>query len=428
MSGRAALVALGELSLINPPTNLQGLGPEDLVSFIPMSDVTDHGEWAVRRNRPLSEVRAGYTAFQEGDVLFAKITPCMENGKGCHAVGLTRQVGFGSTEFHVLRASEKAEARFLYHWSQSSELRLRAEAFMSGSAGQQRVAPGFFNSLLVLGLPLPEQRRIAEILDAADEAVRRSEALLAKLEQVKAGLLHDLLTRGLDEAGRLRDPEAHPEDFQDSILGRIPREWDLRSLQSCCGPLITYGIVQAGPHVENGVPYIRTGDMSGDSLQVEGLLRTSRSIARSYARSEVKAGEIVCAIRATLGKVLEVPPELDGANLTQGTARIAPHPEVCGHYLLWCLRTKPLQSQFEMAQKGTTFAEITLTDLRLLLVPLPPLPEQRRIAAILDAHRRPDPRRAGPTRQAPPDQEGPDARPPHREGARPGSPRRPPPP
>jgi len=284
------------------------------------------------------------------------------------------------------RDSRTLDPKFLFHAIACPDLQQAITDSVQGSTGLKNLSQKFFCSLEIVLLPLPEQRRIAEILDAADETIRKSEALLAKLEQVKAGLLHDLLTRGLDKIGRLRDPEANPEQFQDSPLGRIPREWHLRSLQSCCGPLITYGIVQAGPHVQNGVPYIRTGDMSGDSLQVDGLLRTSRSIARSYARSEVKAGEIVCAIRATLGKVLEVPPELDGANLTQGTARIAPHLEVCGHYLLWCLRTKPLQSQFEMAQKGTTFAEITLADLRLLLVPLPPLPEQRRIAAILDAH------------------------------------------
>ncbi len=74
--------------------------------------------------------------------------------------------------------------------------------------------------------PLPEQRRIAEILDAADDAIRQTERVIAKLRQVKAGLLHDLLTRGLDAQGRLRDPIAHPEQFKDSPLGRIPREWE----------------------------------------------------------------------------------------------------------------------------------------------------------------------------------------------------------
>ena len=72
---------------------------------------------------------------------------------------------------------------------------------------------------------LPEQTRIAAMLDTVDEAIAKTEAVIAKLKQVRAGLLHDLLTRGLDENGQLRDPVAHPEQFQDSPLGRIPKEW-----------------------------------------------------------------------------------------------------------------------------------------------------------------------------------------------------------
>ncbi len=84
------------------------------------------------------------------------------------------------------------------------------------------VSKGDLQNLHVLLPPLPsEQRRIAEILDAADEAIRQTERVIAKLRQVKAGLLHDLLTRGLNEHGRLRDPQAHPEQFKNSPLGRI---------------------------------------------------------------------------------------------------------------------------------------------------------------------------------------------------------------
>ncbi len=80
--------------------------------------------------------------------------------------------------------------------------------------------------------PLPEQRRIAEILDTLDEAIRKTEQVIAKLQQMKQGLLHDLLTRGIDENGELRDPERHPEQFKDSPLGRIPREWEVAPLEN----------------------------------------------------------------------------------------------------------------------------------------------------------------------------------------------------
>ncbi|MFH1993639.1 MAG: restriction endonuclease subunit S [Pseudomonadota bacterium] len=80
--------------------------------------------------------------------------------------------------------------------------------------------------------PINEQRRIAEILDAIDEAIQKTEALISKLKAIKQGLLHDLLTRGLDEAGKLRDPKAHPEQFKDSPLGKIPKEWQFGSINN----------------------------------------------------------------------------------------------------------------------------------------------------------------------------------------------------
>ena len=157
----------------------------------------------------------------------------------------------------------------------------------------------------------------------------------------------------------------------------IPEHWALKPLKALVrsGTTITYGIVQAGPDVPDGIPYIRTSDMSGDVLREAGYLRTSPEIAAAYARSTVRAGDLVIAIRATVGKTLPVPPKLDGANLTQGTARIAPGPEVAASYLL---------QGFDAVSKGATFKEITLDMLRKFRVPVPPLPEQAAIAAHLD--------------------------------------------
>ncbi|MCY1541028.1 Type I restriction modification DNA specificity domain protein [compost metagenome] len=147
---------------------------------------------------------------------------------------------------------------------------------------------------------------------------------------------------------------------------------------------ITYGIVQAGPHVPDGVPYIRTGDMSGDALVRESMLCTSRRIANSYARSEVRAGDIVMAIRATVGKVLPVPEDLGGANLTQGTARISPNSMTDGAFLLWAIRHSRAQQAIQLEIKGTTFAEITLGALRQVPIAAPmDLTEQREIAKRL---------------------------------------------
>jgi len=123
--------------------------------------------------------------------------------------------------------------------------------------------------------------------------------------------------------------------------------------------------------------------MSGNVLPKTGYLRTSPEIASSYARSRVDAGDLVIAIRATVGKTLIVPPSLDGANLTQGTARIAPGPLVSADYLEYLLNSSGASQGFEAVSKGATFKEITLEMLRKFRVPVPPADEQVAILGYL---------------------------------------------
>lgn len=266
-----------------------------------------------------------------------------------------------------------ADARFLHYRVNRDDYWPR-----SGSA-QPFIKPSDMKACWIALPAKPEQSCIARVLDALDTAIHQTEAIIAKLKQVKQGLLHDLLTRGIDANGELRPPQSQaPRLYKPSPLGWIPKEWDVRPLSDYTSADITYGIVQAGPHVEGGVPYIRTGDMSGERLLADGLLRTSRRIADAYRRSEVRSGDIVIAIRATVGKVLPVPIELDGSNLTQGTARIAPNTRTDPIFLLWAIRHRRTQQSILAEIKGTTFAEITLHDLRKVPVAAPlDLNEQR---------------------------------------------------
>ena len=232
-----------------------------------------------------------------------------------------------------------------------------------------------------------EQAKIAEVLSTVDRAIEQTEALIGKQQRIKTGLMQDLLTRGIDEHCNLRSEQTHK--FKDSPLGRIPAEWDVERLDDIVDESITYGIVQAGPHVDGGVPYIRTGDMRGDEINVEKLLRTAPQVAKSYKRSAVWVGDIVFALRATVGKVLPVTVELYGANLTQGTAKISPKKSIDSDFLLWAMRTSKVQNAIRLEQKGTTFQEITLGDLRTIRIALPKkTDEQSLIGGKLKQHDR----------------------------------------
>ena len=191
---KAHVIPFSDVVQVNPKTDLYGLNETTNVSFIPMSDVSESGQWVIRQARSFKDVRNGYTCFKENDVLFAKITPCMENGKGSHAIGLVNGIGFGTTEFHVLRASAEIEPRYIYYWTMTEELRRKAEAQMTGSAGQRRVPQEFFDNFKIPLFLRSEQRKIVEILDAHDACTCTEEQYRDKLKLQKKGLMHDLLT------------------------------------------------------------------------------------------------------------------------------------------------------------------------------------------------------------------------------------------
>ncbi len=267
------------------------------------------------------------------------------------------------TAYYLSDFTESVQ-RWLFYFLQTIDLRQMNEA-----TGVPSLSRDLLYKIQVPTPPKSEQAKIAEILSTVDRAIEQTEVLIAKQQRIKTGLMQDLLTRGIDEQGNLRSEQTH--QFKDSPLGRIPMEWEVRKLSELVDEDITYGIVQAGPNIENGVPYIRTGDMAGETISIAQLLRTSGRIAKSYKRSTVFADDIVFALRATVGKVLPVSKELEGANLTQGTAKISPKESIKPSFLLWALRTEMVQKQIRLHQKGTTFMEITLGDLRSIEIAIP---------------------------------------------------------
>lgn len=167
-------VALGEVCKINPRLDdADNPGPDQLVTFVPMAAV-DEREAAitVRQDRPLREVAKGFTTFREGDVLFAKITPCMENGKVAIATGLTNGLGRGSTEFFVIRTNGEVLSEYVFHFLRREDFRQEAKRNFTGTAGQQRVPRAFMENARIPLPPLEEQRRIVDILNRA-ASIRR---------------------------------------------------------------------------------------------------------------------------------------------------------------------------------------------------------------------------------------------------------------
>ncbi|MDD5323131.1 MAG: restriction endonuclease subunit S [Methylococcales bacterium] len=199
----------------------------------------------------------------------------------------------------------------------------------------KHIAKGYIQSIKIPLPPLPEQRRIAAILDQADALRAKRREALAQLDSLTQSIFIELFG----------DPKVLINSGQCKELADVVAP----------GRIVTYGIVQAGPEVENGVPYVRTGDIKNGEILEHQLARTSYEIASSYSRSAISAGDIVMSIRATVGTTALVMESLEGGNLTQGTARISPGPEVRCEYLLNYLRTDSVQAWIQSQEKGATF-------------------------------------------------------------------------
>ena len=173
---------LGDVCQINPPKiSTRDLSDDLEVSFVPMAAVSDvRGEITAPQRKPLREVKSGFTNFAEGDVLFAKITPCMENGKAALVGELVNHIGYGSTEFFVLRCGKKIFNRFVYHLVRWQIFRNEAKSVMAGAVGQQRVPKRFLTSYQ-LNLPPPaEQKEIVRLLDDLLGREQRTKELALK--------------------------------------------------------------------------------------------------------------------------------------------------------------------------------------------------------------------------------------------------------
>lgn len=212
-------------------------GDDQPVAFVPMAAVVEEfGGIDVSATRPLGEVTKGYTAFVEGDVLFAKITPCMENGKVAVVPPLSTHIGFGSTEFHVLRSAGAVEPKWVgYHLSQL-QFRRAARQDMTGSAGQLRVQSSWLAGACIPVAPIAEQRRaiqrIDELLSDLDAGVLELVTAKRKLSQYRQSLLKAAVEGALTAEWRARNP---PQETGTELLARILRErrarWELRQLE-----------------------------------------------------------------------------------------------------------------------------------------------------------------------------------------------------
>ncbi len=324
------------------------------------------------------------------------------------------------------------DADFLYHLF----LRLRPLAIETFRQGMTQVN---LNTDIVrnLSLPIPpanEQRRIVAKIEALQERSRKAREALSEvgplLEQFRQSLLAAAFRGDLTADWRAENPDVEPasqlltrirqerrerweqaelakyeikgkkppkgwkekykepEPVDDSELPELPEGWSWESLELLCPAEypIVYGIILPGPHVPDGVPFVRPADISSDGqIEFEKLPRTSPEIAQKYHRASLEAGDLIFSVVGTIGKWLIAPPELTGGNITQSSVRIRPFDPITPIFILRSLQSSSVVRQMERLQFGNAVQRLNVEHMRRLAIPLPPAAEAKEISRIVES-------------------------------------------
>lgn len=174
----------------------------EMVAFIPMENVSVTGEVDYSIKKPLFEVKSGFSSFAKNDIVVAKITPCFENGKGACLDGMDTEIGYGTTEFINLRATEKVLPPYLYMITMTRSFRKLGEELMTGSAGQKRIPMSFIKNFSFGLPPINEQKKILsrlnKLLTVIDKTIQNEVRFIDVLHELRTRLISDVVTGQID--------------------------------------------------------------------------------------------------------------------------------------------------------------------------------------------------------------------------------------
>jgi type I restriction enzyme, S subunit len=348
---------LSELLREAKPGFACGEDPPDGIFQFRMNNITTEGTLDLSKKRRVPKTTRNLAAFlvEPGDILFNATNSPELVGKSAFFPGHDEQAVF-SNHFLRLRPNTKhLDGRFLARWLTLQFQRRVFEGMCRQWVNQATVGR---DSLLALKIPVPplaEQRRIAEVLDRAEALRAKRRAALAELDTLTQAIFLE----------RFGDPIQNTKGYR--VLPLI----DLVDPQRP----ISYGILMPGPDQNEGVKYLRVVDMKNGGIELSGIRKTTEAISYAYRRSLLKPGDLLMSIRGHVGRLAIVPAELEGANITQDTARLAVQ-AASPIFVRECLRTDGFQGWMAKHTKGVAVRGINLGDVKRMPIILPPK-EQR---------------------------------------------------
>ncbi|WP_052444769.1 restriction endonuclease subunit S [Flammeovirga sp. OC4] len=312
----------------------------NLYTYLRITDISEDGRFIKEGKKSVDHPESEKFVLEEGDIVFARTGA--STGKTYLYNKSDGVLVFAGFLIRFKPNSDLLDSLFLKYVTQTSYYKNWVSIY-SARTGQPGINGNEYGKFSFKLPPLPQQKKIAKILSTCDAVIEKTEAAIAKYQDIKQGMMHDLFTRGIDlTTGKLRPTsEEAPELYKDSELGKIPKDWEVDILCNALKPgkNITYGIVQPGEYVSSGVYMIRSQDYTKGWNGIETIMQVHPSIDKPYERSRVYSGDLlITVVGANVGRMEIVPESLNKANISRSVSRISINPEYannkfCFYYL-----------------------------------------------------------------------------------------------
>ncbi len=368
-----------------PPIGTE-LHPDADVTFVPMEAIADGlGGLDISQTRPFSEVASGsYNYFAEGDLLLAKVTPCFENGKKALAQSLSNDIGYATSEVHVIRPGvDRIHPKYLFYLLCSEDFRAGGIASMTGAGGLRRVSNAAVLNYRPSVTNVPTQMAIADFLDREtariEQLIEKKQWLVEVLGEKRQTVVSHAVTKGLN-------PDVPKKDSGIGWMGNIPAHWEVR----CLGQIGTFKKCNGGTKTDelpDGVSCIRYGDLYTHHRYFITESRSYVSSDNALNYTPVRYGDILFAASGeTIEEIGKSAVNLIESDAVSGGDLILLRTAIEADARFMGYATDSTQATFQKGclGRGITVMHIYSDQLKYLYLVLPPLTEQRAIAAYLD--------------------------------------------
>ena len=341
-----------------PKCDFTKLPPDSMITYTPMENIKNG--YYIPNTAVLGSLSTSLTAYQDNDIVMAKVTPCFENGNIAVMSGLSSGVGLGSSELFVFRAKE-IQTRYLFYWLQNQAFVEQAKATMTGTGGLKRVSPQFMRNCAIHCPPVDEQSRIADFLDTEcariDAVIEQTRASIEEYKKLKQAVITEAVTKGIRPGRKMKDSGS---------------KW------------IEHYMPES---VDAGIPYIMTGDLK--KLLSEVDLDSCKKITREdyetlCKKIKLSIGDIIFARYATIGTVCYVDTEI-ACVVSYSCVTIKPMKDrLFGKYLYYYLQASTFLEDVSQYVNSNTQGNVGIEALYKVKIPIPSIQEQSEISDYLD--------------------------------------------